>query len=103
MQLRVPNVDCVIMSDKSQRPRWYRRRSHLWPGILAVVIVIPLLFVLFGTWDWFIPFVDARASAAIGRQVGMQHLHAQLGRITTITAEGVYIANPTGFSSPEAS
>ncbi len=91
------------MIEKSQRLKWHRRRSYLWAGVLAVIIVVPLLLVLFGTWDWFIPFVNARASAAIGRQVGMQHLHARLGRITTITAEGVHIANPTGFSSSEAS
>ena len=103
MQPHVPVVNCVIMIENSRRSTWYRRRSYLWPGVLAVIIVVPLLLVLFGTWDWFIPFVDARASAAIGRQVGMQHLHARLGRITTITAEGVHIANPTGFSSPEAS
>ncbi len=102
MQPHVPIVNYVIMIENGQRPKWYRRRSYLWPGVLAVIIVVPLLLVLFGTWDWFIPFVDARASAAIGRQVGMQHLHARIGRITTITAEGVHIANPTGFSGPEA-
>ena len=96
MQPHVPVVNCIIMIENRQHPNWYRRRSYLWPGVLAVIIVVPLLLVLFGTWDWFIPFVDARASAAIGRQVGMQHLHARLGRITTITAEGVHIANPTG-------
>ena len=103
MQPHAPVVIYIIMNESSQRPKWYRHRSYVWPGLLAVIIVVPLLLVLFGTWDWFIPFVDARASAAIGRQVGMQHLHARLGRITTITAEGVHIANPTGFSSPEAS
>jgi hypothetical protein len=102
MQPQVPVVNYVIMIENSQRPKWYGGRSFLWPGVLAVIIVVPLLLVLFGTWDWFIPFVDAGASAAIGRQVGTQHLHVQLGRITTIAAEGVHIANPTGFSSPEA-
>src|SRR5271156_5044724 len=103
MQPHVPVVNYVIMTENSQRSKWYRRRSYLWPGVLAVIIGVPILLVLFGTWDWFIPFVDARASAAIGRQVGMQHLHARIGRITTITAVGVHIANPAGFSSPEVS
>ncbi len=100
MQPRVAVAGYVLMVENSQRPRWYRRRSYIWSGVLAVILVVPLLLVLFGTWDWFIPFVDARASAAIGRQVGIQHLHARLGRITTITVDGVRIANPTGFASP---
>jgi uncharacterized protein involved in outer membrane biogenesis len=91
------------MAEHIQRPKWYRRRSNLWLVVLAVIVVVPLFVVLFGMWDWCIPFVEARASAAIGRQVGMRHLHVGLGSVTTISAEGVRIANPAGFAAPASS
>jgi hypothetical protein len=43
MQPHVPIVNYVIMIENSQRPKWYRRRSYLWPGVLAVIILVPLL------------------------------------------------------------
>ncbi|MDE1907712.1 MAG: AsmA family protein, partial [Rhodospirillales bacterium] len=50
---------------------------------------------------WFIPVVDARASAALGRQVTIQHLHVRLGGTTIIRADGVTIANPKGFPTSD--
>ncbi|MBV9812042.1 MAG: AsmA family protein, partial [Acetobacteraceae bacterium] len=49
-------------------------------------------------WDWFIPIVDAQASSALGRKVIIQHLHVQLSTRPTITADGLAIANPDGFT-----
>ncbi len=45
-------------------------------------------------WDWLIPFVEPRASAALGRPVTIAHLHVTLGRTTHIVADGVTIGNP---------
>ncbi|MGI4952514.1 MAG: AsmA family protein, partial [Janthinobacterium lividum] len=77
----------------------HRRR---WPfvvgGLVALVIVAALVF----RWDWLIPTVERRASAAIGRAVTIQHLHVALGRKTRIEAEGVTIANPPDWT-PDAS
>src|SRR5438270_7872130 len=78
-------------------------------GCMAVGrFVKPLLFIgipvgaiaaiiMFWNWDWLIPIVQGRASSALGRQVTIAHLHVQLGRVTTVSADDVRIANPAGF------
>jgi hypothetical protein len=62
---------------------------------------VPLLLVALlasvWSWDWFIPLVEARASAAAGRPVHNEHLNVKLGRVSTVTAEGVRVGNPDGF------
>jgi len=69
-----------------------------WPKILGGVVLG--LVVLVGVavsvfqWDWLIPFVNARASAALGRPVTITHLHVKLGRFPHIEADGITIANP---------
>ena len=70
-------------------PRTTRRLA--WIGV-PVVLLIAL--VAFWNWDWFIPIVQSRASAAIGRPVTISHLHLRLGRVVTVTADGVVVANP---------
>ena len=74
------------------------RRRRIWPFILGVFVLAAVLVVLLWDWDWFIPFVDARASAALGRRVSIEHLHVRLGRRTTIVADSVKVANPDGFA-----
>ncbi|MBV8397464.1 MAG: AsmA family protein, partial [Acetobacteraceae bacterium] len=54
--------------------------------------------VAFWNWDWFIPLVDSRVSAVIGRSVHMGHLHLSLGRITRVTADDITIDNPPGWA-----
>ncbi len=74
-----------------------RRRGLRILGFVGVPVVLIVAVILLWNWDWFIPFVDARASAAIGRTVTMQHLHVRLGRVTTVVADDVVIANPKDF------
>ncbi len=74
-----------------------RRRLRIWPLVLAGIGLAILLLILFWNWDWFIPLVQTRASAAIGRQVTIRHLHVRLGRQTRVTADDVVVANPAGF------
>jgi uncharacterized protein involved in outer membrane biogenesis len=76
-------------------------RRSLTLKILVPLAVLILLLIVFWNWDWFIPLVDAQASAAIGRKVTMQHLHVQLGRVTTVRATGITIANPDGFATAD--
>ena len=75
-----------------------RTRRLAWVGIPVVAIV---LIVAFWNWDWFIPLVEARASAALGRRVTIEHLHVRLGRIVETTADGVVVANPPDWSSDD--
>jgi AsmA family protein len=75
-----------------------RRRAFkllAWVGVpVAAVVAIVLLW----NWDWFVPMVEARASAEIGRPVSIEHLHVRLGRVTTIAVDGVTVANPPGWA-----
>jgi len=64
--------------------------------LLWIAVPVLVLVVLF-RWDWFIPLVEARASAAIGRPVSIGHLHVRLRKVTQVTLEDVTIANPPGF------
>jgi AsmA family protein len=66
-------------------------RRLTWIGV-PVALLIAL--AAFWNWDWFIPIVQSRASAAIGRPVTISHLHLRLGRVVTVTADGVVVANP---------
>ncbi len=66
----------------------------MWLG--APLLLVALLVSVW-SWDWFIPLAEARASAALGRPVRIEHLHVKLGRVSTVTAEGVRVGNPEGF------
>ena len=77
------------------------RRRRIWPIFPAVVVLAMVVLVLVWNWDWFIPIVQSRASAALGRHVTITHLHVKLGRQTTVSADGVVIANPDGFPQPD--
>ena len=66
-------------------------RRLAWIGVPIVLLV---LLAALWNWDWFIPIVQSRASAAIGRSVKIAHLHVRLGRIIQVTADNVVVANP---------
>ena len=66
-------------------------RRSAWIAIPLVLIVV---LVALWNWDWFVPIVESRASAALGRKVTIQHLHVRLGRIVQVTVDGVVVANP---------
>jgi uncharacterized protein involved in outer membrane biogenesis len=73
------------------------RRWLLWLGIPVLAIG---LFLLLFRWDWLIPIIEPRASAALGREVTLEHLHVKLGRTVVVTADGVVVGNPEGFADP---
>ncbi len=72
-------------------------RLALWLG-MPIILIAGLLAVW--NWDWFIPLVQTRATAALGRPVHIQHLHLSLGRVTRAIADDVSIANPQGWDGP---
>ena len=74
-----------------------KRRHRVWPIIAGALGLGVVLLVLFWNWDWIIPIVQARASAALGRPVTIAHLHVRLGRRTNVVADNVVIENPQGF------
>ena len=72
-------------------------RLGRWLAGIGIPTVLLVLLAAFWQWDWFIPIVQSRASAAIGRQVTINHLHVRLGRIIQIVADDVTIANPAAW------
>lgn len=76
------------------------RRGVKWGLAAGIPILLIVAVVLLWNWDWFIPLVDARASAAIGRRVTIEHLHVRLGRTTQVIADGVTIGNPPNWAGP---
>jgi uncharacterized protein involved in outer membrane biogenesis len=76
-----------------------KRRVWRWGlGLGVPLLALGLLVALF-RWDWLIPFVALRASAALGRPVTIAHLHVAPGRTTTVTLQGLRIGNPPGFEA----
>ena len=83
-----------MAADTEHRTGRRSKRWLLWLG--APLLAVALLFA-FWSWDWFILLVEARASAAVGRPVHIEHLHVKLGRVSTVTVEGLRVGNPSGF------
>jgi uncharacterized protein involved in outer membrane biogenesis len=63
----------------------------------AVPVAAVVLLAIFWNWDWFIPLVETQASSALGHKVTIEHLHVDLGRVTTVRADDIVIANPAHF------
>lgn len=72
------------------------RKVWLW-AVPATLVAGAACVAAFWNWDWFLPIVDARASAALGRKVTAAHIHVSLGRVTRVSLDDVRIANPAGF------
>ena len=77
------------------------RRIPTWLKIVAVVAVVVVLVVAFWSWAWFIPMIEARASAAAGRPVTIGDLDVDLGRVTRVTFDDIVVENPDDFPAPE--
>jgi uncharacterized protein involved in outer membrane biogenesis len=73
------------------------RRGKTAAVVTAVPVAAAVLLAIFWNWDWFIPIVDSQASAALGHNVTIKHLHVALGRVTTVRAEQIVVANPPNF------
>ena len=84
----------MVISDASPPSR---RRRHVGLWILGSIVVAVIAVVALWDWDWFLPMVDSRATATLGRKVTAQHLHVHLGRVTTVVLDNVEIANADGF------
>lgn len=80
--------------------RWVsmsENKRRKWPFVLVGAVVAVGAGIAVFRWDWLIPYVEPRVSAALGRPVHISHLHVSLGWSTEIEAEGITIANPDGW------
>jgi uncharacterized protein involved in outer membrane biogenesis len=76
----------------------YRSQRHrVWPFVLGAFAVTLVVLAAVWDWDWFRPLVESWASAKLGRAVTLDHFDLRLGRHTVTVADGVRIANPSGF------
>ena len=76
------------------------RRAQKWAIGLGVPAILILALALAWSWDWFIPMVESRASAAVGRKVTIGHLHVALGSPIEITADNIVVSNPPEWNGP---
>lgn len=74
-------------------------RRRRWPYVIGAFIAVIVIFAVMFRWDWLIPLIEPRASAALGRPVTIGHLHVRLGRVVRLVADEVTVGNPTGFTS----
>ena len=84
----------------SQAP--HRRRRHIGLWVLAILVAAVVAIVALWDWDWFLPIVDSQASSALGRKVTAQHLHVQLGRVTTVALDNVEVSGEDASAKPFA-
>jgi AsmA family protein len=78
------------------------RRWVLWAGLAVLALVGLGVAAVASAGPLLRPLVEARASAALGRPVSIGRLRIAPGRITTVTAEDVIIANPPDFPAEAA-
>lgn len=72
-----------------------------WLAGLAVLLVVLFTLVYFLPWDSFRGPINRYVSDQLGRRFEItQHLSVNLGRTTTVRAEGVEIANPEWAHEP---
>ena len=72
-------------------------KRRKWPFVLVGLVALVGVGVAVFRWDWLIPLVEPRVSAALGRPVHITHLHVVLGRSTHVDIEGITIDNPEGW------
>ena len=73
------------------------RKRWLWLVIAGVPLALLLLVALL-PWSVFIPLVEARAAAALGRPIHIGGLHVDPGRITQAWLQ--LAANAVKYSTP---
>lgn len=73
-------------------------RRRRWPYVIGAFAAVIVIFAVLFRWDWLIPLIEPRASAALGRPVTIGHLHVTLGRVVRVVADDVTIGNPAGFA-----
>jgi uncharacterized protein involved in outer membrane biogenesis len=73
-----------------------KSRSRIGLIVLGFIVVGVAILVAVWDWNWFRPMAEARASAALGRDVTIANLRVKLGWNPVVIAEGIKIANPDG-------
>jgi AsmA family protein len=72
-------------------------RFRVWTIGLGTPIVLIVALILLWDWNWFRPLVEAQASSALGRPVGIGHFDVRLARRPLLVFDNVTVANPQNF------
>lgn len=72
-------------------------RAHPRLAALAIFVLAVTALILFWDWNWLRPLVEARASAAIGREVRIGHFDLALSRTPRAVLDDIVIENPEDF------
>lgn len=72
-------------------------RAHPRLAALAIFVLAVVALIVFWDWNWFRPLVEARASAAIGRDVRIGHFDIALSRTPRAILDDIVIENPPAF------
>jgi AsmA family protein len=76
-------------------------RSRRWLIWISIPVILIGLLVAVFDWDWLLPVVESKVSAALGRKVTLTHFNVGLGRTLTITADDVRVENPPGWEKAD--
>lgn len=79
----------------------FLRHRFLFSGVGLFTLLIVLL-IIFWSWDWFVPLVNRKATAALGRPTTIAHLHVRLGFVTRVTVDDLKSEQPKGFENENA-
>ena len=72
-----------------------------WLVGLAVLLLALVLIVVFFPWDWLRGPINRHVSEQLGRRFEItQHLSVDLGRTSTVRADGIEFANPEWARDP---
>ncbi|MBF0876492.1 AsmA family protein [Gluconobacter cerevisiae] len=86
----------------SDKPLAGREKQHRGlktaGGVFGALVTALIVLVLIWQWDWFVPYINRKATAALQRPVSIAHLHVHLGFKPTITVDDLKIGQPEGFS-----
>lgn len=98
------HMNSVPAADSKQNPRkrWTWRRPSRRTGIVLGVIALAIaLLIIFWDWNWFKGPIERQVSARTGREF---HIHGDLdvdlGRVTTLRADGLQFGNATWSKEP---
>ena len=85
------------MNNSLFRSTTFRR----WLAGLAILLAVLVLVVYFFSWDTLRGPINRYVSEQLGRRFEItQHLSVNLGRTTTVRADGIEIANPEWANDP---
>ncbi|MDP1627842.1 AsmA family protein [Parvibaculum sp.] len=76
-------------------------RAHPRLAALAIFVLAVVAAVIFWDWNWFRPLVEARASAALRRDVRIGHFDLHISRIPLAVLDDVTVENPPDFGEGE--